>query len=177
MSTRSICSSWFSVLRRIGLAVAALAVLGAMADTSPGLDISKWSGDLQFRTAWETITNGLALRNRHLLVVMMVFRQPGSFFLEYYLNEKGQEFDRRNNLPLGVGGTTSKELSDGDMKKIRQALAVLPEKNQAPPLNQLVILSHWNGTEWVTRTFDRANLPPAVAEIQRVIGERADAKL
>jgi hypothetical protein len=59
-------------------------------------------------------------------------------------------------------------------KVIRWALAELPAKNQTPPMAQLLILNDWNGSRWITRTFDRADCPPAVTTIRRMLGKRFD---
>ncbi len=137
-------------------------------------DVSKWAKEFRFQFAWEASTNSVESRERKLLLSMMVFREPDGFFLQYYLNESGQEYDQYNNLPLGRGGSTGKEMSESAMKVIRRALTELPEKNQTPPMAQLLILNYWDGSRWITRTFDRSDCPPAVTTIRRMLGKRFD---
>ena len=149
-------------------------VRGGTIETGPLPDVSKWSMDFRFQLAWETSTNAVVSQERKQLLSMMVFRETDGYFLQYYLNESGQEYDQRNNLPLGRGGTTGKELSESAMKVVRRALTELPEKNQSPPLAQLLILNYWDGSRWITRTFDRVDCPPAVTTIRRMLGKRFD---
>jgi hypothetical protein len=54
-------------------------------------------------------------------------------------------------------GTGQATKSHRDLILFRKTLARLPSQNQSPPLNDLLVLSYRDGTNWTTRIYDRRN--------------------
>jgi hypothetical protein len=52
---------------------------------------------------------------------------------------------------------------------LRETIRSLPEA-QSPPLENLVVISFPRGERWLTRTYDRTNLPPLVTQVFTTTG-------
>lgn len=90
--------------------------------------------------------------------------------VEYFTGPKGQNYSQMNT-GMGLKGTMGKELKAADLARLQELLRVLPATNTLPPKERLVLLSHRDGTKWITRAFDAGNRPKPLAEIFQLIGE------
>jgi hypothetical protein len=77
---------------------------------------------------------------------------------------------------VGHRGKADRQITASDLDKLRLAIRELPMTNSTPPLNRLVIVSFRQGTNWLTRTYDRQALPHAMHRIYEIIGERPETK-
>jgi len=119
----------------------------------------------------QTNANWNLIRRTNLLTIVYFFRND-AVGLQYFVNESGKEFDVRNVYNFAMEASHQKQLSEDQLKDLRLAIKELPAENILPPIRQLVVVSFKDGTNWITHSYDRTNLPPAMHKIHGVIGER-----
>ena len=102
------------------------------------------------------------------LLALTAFQEH--WVVEYFTGPKGQNYSQINT-GMGLKGTMGKELKASDITRLRELLRDLPATNTLPPKERLVLLSHRDGTNWVTRAFDAGNCSKPLAEIFQLIGE------
>lgn len=76
----------------------------------------------------------------------------------------------------GSQGGAPKQLSEADIKKLREVLKKLPRENASPPLKHLEFVSFSDGTNWVSRFYDRRVRSKALQKVYDIVGEREDLK-
>jgi hypothetical protein len=102
--------------------------------------------------------------------------------LRYIVTENGHTQDSIDDGTGAVRDPRRKRLSKAKVERLRFAVEQLPRTNQYPWLSSLVIISHRDGTNWVTHSYARhrsADDPPeakALRELLEIIGERPEAQ-
>ena len=59
-------------------------------------------------------------------------------------------------------------LPEAQLKALPSAIRELPPTNALPSIDDLVIVSFRQGTNWITRTYDKRNLPKPVERISQI---------
>jgi hypothetical protein len=122
------------------------------------------------------------LQQTNFLVITEFYRMDrlGGDMLRYVVTESGRTL---NYLDDGNGifnDPHRKQLSEVALKQLHAAVDDLPKTNQYPWLASLVILSHRDGTNWVTHTYARSSsdgpAAPALQKALNIIGERPEAQ-
>lgn len=124
------------------------------------------------------------LQQTNFLVVTEFYRMDrlGGDMLRYVVREDGQTLNSIDDGAGAVGDPHRKQLSKAQIKQLRSAVDKLPETNQYPWLSSLVIVSHRDGTNWVThscarhRSADDPPEAPALRELLNIVGERPEAQ-
>ncbi len=107
------------------------------------------------------------------LMTVTSIHKGGTVALEYFTGEKGENYSHRNAW-FAMQNTQGTNLNPAQMNRLRGLLRELPATNAIPPIDRLVLLSHRDNTNWITRAFDNGHRPKALQEIFEVIGERWD---
>ena len=123
------------------------------------------------------------LQQTNFLVVTEFYRMDrlGGDMLRYVVAEDGQAINSIDDCSGAVGDPHRKQLSKAELKHLRSTVDKLSRTNQYPRLHSLVIVSHRDGTNWVTHSYARHRSdddPPeakALRELLDIIGERREA--
>jgi hypothetical protein len=153
------------------------------ADKQSVPDFSGYPPVLGFLSCINLHTNAARnLQHTNLLVVSEFYRMDrlGGDMLQYVVTEGGQTLNYVDNGDGIVNDPRRKQLSEADLRKLRAAIHELPTTNQYPWLSTLVILSHRDGTNWVTHSYARSSTAikeaPALRDILNILGERPEAQ-
>ena len=119
----------------------------------------------------QTNANWNLIHRTNLLTIVYFFRND-AVGLQYFVYDSGKESDVRNVYNFAFEDSHQKQLDETQLQNLRSAIKELPAKNILPPIRQLVVVSFKDGTNWVTHSYDRTNLPPAMHKIHNIIGER-----
>ena len=122
-----------------------------------------------------TQTRAWHSQQNHILAISDFF-MGDDVALEYTVTEAGQEFDVRDVHNWAHQDSHSKQLSGADMKNLGKAIRQLPVDAWMPPRNRLVLVSFKQGTNWISRSYDRQALPDPMRKIYDIIGERFETK-
>jgi hypothetical protein len=124
------------------------------------------------------------LQQTNLLVITEFYRMDrlGGDMLRYVVAEDGQTINSIDDGTGAAGGPHRKQLSKAELKRLRSAVDRLSRTNEYPWLSSLVIVSHRDGTNWVTHSYVRRRVAdgppedPALREMLDIIGERPEAQ-
>ena len=124
------------------------------------------------------------LEQTNFVLVTEFYRMDrlGGDMLRYVVTDNGQVVDSIDNGTGAVADPHRKKLSKAEITRLHSAVEKLPRTNQYPWLSSLVIVSHRDGTNWVTHSYARhrsADDPleaPALRELLNIIGERREAQ-
>ena len=120
---------------------------------------------------------------RHLqdkdILAITEFTNAGSVALEYHISAGWWYGERTNrwSLPREVAGSSIQvssgsgplpRLSEMQRRTLDSAIRELPPTNALPPIDELVIVSFHQGTNWVTHTYDKRNLPIPMRQIYEI---------
>jgi hypothetical protein len=119
----------------------------------------------------QTNANWNLVQQSNILTIAS-FLRADSVALQYSINETGHEFDVRNVYNFALEAAHRKQLDKNQLKELRSTIKKLPAENILPPIKRLVVVSFKDSANWVTRSYDRTNLPPAMHKIYDIIGER-----
>jgi len=86
------------------------------------------------------------------------------------VDRKGVVWTCRDIHSWAYQGTKRRQLSQGLLKRLGEALLALPEGEEKPPLARLLIVSFDRDGRWLTRLYDRDSLPVEVAELYEIAG-------
>lgn len=111
----------------------------------------------------------------NLLVITSYLRPKDSTYLRYYVKTSGRCLDYRDT-GYAIQASNRKQLEAQELQALQGAFRQVPDGCVYPPYERLLIMSYRDGTNWTTRTFDRARLPLAFGKIYEVIGERFETK-
>jgi hypothetical protein len=164
--------------------VSSIALAGDM--ESPPHDLSKECPPvLGFLHCINLHTNvALNLQQSNFLVITEFYRMDrlGSDMLRYIVTEDGQTINYVDDGSGAAGDPHRKQLSMVDLIHLRSTVDKLSSTNQYPWLSSLVIISHREGTNWVThcyarhRSADDPPEPPTLHELLVILGERREAQ-
>jgi hypothetical protein len=121
-------------------------------------------------------TNAALHLQRSNLLMITAFPKDGMFGLEYFVTESGLARDHRNVPGWAIQASHRKELSHEAITSLRAAVRELPAACVSPPVGRLVIVSYHEGTNWVSRTYDRDSLSKPMQRIYDILGERFETK-
>ena len=120
----------------------------------------------------------------NFLVVTEFYRMDrlGGDMLRYVVAEDGQTINSIDDGSGAVGDPHRKQLSKSELMHLRSTVDKLSKTNQYPWLSSLLIVSHRDGTNWVTHCYARhrsADDPPeapTLRELLDILGERREAQ-
>ena len=146
-------------------------------------DFSGYPPVLGFLSCINLHTNAARnLQHTNFLVITEFYRMDriGGDMLQYVVTEGGQTSNYLDNGDGILNDPHRKQLSAAALKTLRTAINKLPTTNQYPWLATLVIVSHRDGTNWVTHSYARSSNDvteaPALRETLSIIGERPEAQ-
>jgi len=106
----------------------------------------------------------------------------GGDMLRYVVAEDGQTINSIDDGTGAVGDPHRKQLSKTELIHLRSTVGTLSRTNQYPWLYSLVIVSHRDGTNWVTHSYARHRAvddppeEPQLRELLAILGERREAQ-
>jgi hypothetical protein len=124
----------------------------------------------------------LNLQRTNFLVISEFYRMDcvGCDVLQYSVSESGQVLDYHDPGDGSITQPRRRQFSQADITKLRSAVSQLPSTNQYSWLSTLVIVSHRDGTNWVTHSYARSSNEiteaPALRQVLDIIGERPEAQ-
>jgi hypothetical protein len=124
----------------------------------------------------------LNLQHTNFLVISEFYRMDcvGCDVLQYSVSESGQVLDYHDPGDGSITQPRRRQFSQADITKLRLAVSELPSTNQRPWLSTLVIVSHRDGTNWVTHSYARSSNEiteaPALRQVLDIVGERPEAQ-
>jgi hypothetical protein len=132
-------------------------------------DMSSYPQTEAFRRYVDGQTNG-APHVQHLLAISE-FSHAGLVADRYELTEHGtQLYESMTIRPegpiFGTGsGPISPKLTETQLKAVASAIYELTPTNALPPIDELVLVSFRQGTNWITHSYDKRSLPQAMRQI------------
>ena len=124
------------------------------------------------------------LQQTNFVVITEFYRMDrlGGDMLRYVVAKNGQTLDSIDDGTGAVGDPHRKHLSKAELEHLRSTVDKLSRTNQYPWLHSLVIVSHREGTNWVTHSYARHRSDddppeePALRELLKIVGERPEAQ-
>jgi hypothetical protein len=180
--------SWDHIMRYIlGILAFLFQVSGVVfaKDKESAPDFAEKYPPLGFLNCINLHTNAARnLQQTNFLVVTEFYRMDrlGGDMLRYVVTENGQTVNSIDGGTGAAGDLHRKQLSKAEVERLRSAVEKLPRTNQYPWLSSLVIVSHRDGTNWVTHSYARhrsADDPPeapALRELLDTLGEWREAQ-
>ena len=97
---------------------------------------------------------------------------PGSprIAIECEINAKGQACCYRSVYNWAAQDSHTIQLTGEEIKEVKESLNELPEPLGSPPVANMLILSFRDGENWITRYYDRLNLPDGIKRICKIAG-------
>jgi hypothetical protein len=131
-------------------------------------DFSGYPQTLAVRTYVASHTNAAWHAGR--IFAMTEFIDGGRIGRKYEVNGAGQQADEQCSVPIPqtFGYTIHAPLPEAQLKALHSAISELPPTNAMPPINDLLIVSFLQGTNWITRTYDRRSLSKAMEQIFQI---------
>jgi hypothetical protein len=156
-------------MRFIFAIFACLALMSARASDQPTApNFSSYLQNEGFRSCLDRQTN--AARHVHHILAITKFSGAGSVANEYELTDGGVRIDYAWSFPPGVavGNANSSRLSETQLKMLISAIRRLPATNASPPIDDLVLVSFCQGTNWVTCSYDKRSPPEVLVQIREI---------
>jgi hypothetical protein len=157
-------------MRLVFVLLLSCGVAPALAGDQPKApDMSSYPQNASFRNYVDTQTNG-APHVQHLLAISE-FSYAGRMAKRYELTEHGaQGYTSMSINPEGPnlgsgGGYYWPKLTETELRAVASAIHELPPTNALPPIDDLVLVSFHQGTNWITRSYDKRALPGAIGQI------------
>ena len=136
--------------------------------TSP--DFSRYPQTEAFRFFVKQQTN--ATRHLQHVFAMTELTNTASVAVMYHVTDRGEQTFDTDRWPIpGIrvgSGWLPPRLSDTELRTLISAIRELPPTNALPPIDELVIVSFHQGTNWITRSFDKRSLPKPMADIYEI---------
>ena len=86
------------------------------------------------------------------------------------INERGVANSVRSVFDWAQQAARSKQLTVEQAAAVAMAIAELPESAKSPPLAYLYVVSFRKHGEWMTRIYDRRQLPAAITKLRSIVG-------
>jgi hypothetical protein len=131
-----------------------------------------------FRMVLQQQTNAAAnlQTEGHLLRMTCYYKPESPVCLRYFVKTNGVARNHRYIWSYATQDSHWSQLDSSQLAGLRSAIDELPTNSVTPPYHRLLIVSYRDGTNWVTRTYDRSAFPPAIGKIYDIIGERFETK-
>lgn len=130
-------------------------------------DYPCYSNVTVFNSLLKFHTNSMSNLQRTNLLKLTIF-YGDVVYHDYCVRENGVN-DLYLSDTLGVKSGPALPVSADGLRTLRSALLALPAKNDSPPAERIFLLSYRDGTNWVTRIFDRENLPKPARQIDEIV--------
>jgi hypothetical protein len=125
----------------------------------------------------------LNLQRTNLVVVTEFYRMDrlGGDMLRYVIAEDGKAINGIDDGTGVLGDPHRRTLSKTELRELRSTIEHMPNTNQYSWLHSIVIVSHRDGTNWVTHSHTRHRSDddppevPALRKLLKIIGERPEA--
>jgi hypothetical protein len=117
---------------------------------------------------------------QHLLVISE-FGDAGLTAKSYVLPKDGKQYYRTVSLsppaklgpPILEGGSQfTPSLDETELSAMASAIHEMPATNALPPVDDLVLVSFHQGTNWVTHSYDKRALPKVIGQIYVIRQDR-----
>lgn len=151
-----------------------LSVFAADKPTTP--DFSSYPQTKYFISSVSAQTNAMRHLQRSNLVAISTFPSKDREVVRYSVTEFGQHGTQHIIYDWAARAGNAKQLSEAELKNLRSAIRELPGESATPPIARLVIVSFRDGTNWVTRSYDRDALPKPMRQIGGIVGEQFELK-
>ena len=86
------------------------------------------------------------------------------------INQQGVAESLRSVFDWAEQDARSKQLTEEQAAVVALTIAELPESAKSPPLGFLYVVSFKNHGEWMTRIYDRRQLPAAITKLHSIVG-------
>ena len=131
-----------------------------------------------FRMVLQQQTNAAAnlQTEGHLLRMTCYYKPESRACLRYFVKTNGVARNHRYIWSYATQDSHWSQLDSSQLAALRAAIDELPTNSVTPPYERLLIVSFRDGTNWVTRTYDRSAFPPGIGKIYDIIGERFETK-
>jgi hypothetical protein len=80
---------------------------------------------------------------------------------------QAEHIDNIHNWARQGGGAG--QLTDEELRGLREAVVALPSSDPPPPLGQLLVVGFSTGLAWTNRIYDRTKLSPEVLRLCRIV--------
>jgi hypothetical protein len=114
-----------------------------------------------------------AAHNTNLMLVVSEFISTNAA-VRYSLTDHWQEHWRTIGFCSGGmqiesgNGPFHHKLREQHIQAMESAILELPSTNAVPPFDELVLVSFRQGTNWITRSYDKRSLPKALRQIDDI---------
>jgi hypothetical protein len=135
-------------------------------------DFSKYPQTAAFCHFLNVQTNAFLHTQESDLLAITSFHRRDDVALCYLVKLNGYDYDVRSCYDWAEQADHEKQLSRADMKRLRVAIGELPATYATPPIERLLLVSFRQGTNWLTRSYDRMAAPEAMLKIYAIIEER-----
>jgi len=86
------------------------------------------------------------------------------------VNERGVAESMRSVFDWEDQDVRSKQLTEAQAAAVEMAIAELPKSAKSTPLGFLYVVSFKKHGEWMTRVYDRRQLPAAITKLHSIVG-------
>ena len=109
-------------------------------------------------------------QDSNFLAMTSSLTPQGSAYYRYFVKLNGQIFQDENRYNWSTEDWRHGQLSDAQFATLTSAIRELPARFDTPPGERLLIVSFRDGSNWVTRSFDKKSPPPSLTNIFNLIG-------
>lgn len=90
--------------------------------------------------------------------------------MQSMVDDKSQVYTVRSVYDWADQASAFRQLTEQQLKSLTTTLEDVPSSSQSPPLAFLVVLTLKHDDSWLTRIYDRRNLPEKVKRIYEITG-------
>ena len=145
----------------------------ARAESSAFPDLSSYPQTDAFKelTGWTQAGGHLGIQEN--ILTISAFFGASDAAVCYSVSKSGNAFTARIVAgPLGaVQNNRWRQLTSRDLTDLEKAIGALPEKNVYPPVGNLLLVAFFKGGNWIERSLDNRDIPPAMRDIYDILGE------
>jgi hypothetical protein len=111
------------------------------------------------------------LNHHHLIFYSSWFLEGNPrVAIQTMINEQGIAESVRSVFDWADQDARSNQLTEEQAAAVAMTIAELPESAKSPPLGFLYVVSFKNHGEWMTRIYDRRQLPAAITKLHSIVG-------
>jgi len=111
------------------------------------------------------------LNHGHLIFYSSWFREGNPrVAIQTRINERGVAESMRSVFDWADQDVRSKQLTEEQAAAVAMTIAELPQSAKSPPLGFLYVVSFKKDGEWMTRIYDRRQLPAAITKLHSIVG-------
>ncbi len=130
----------------------------------------------EWKSGYKDDSGKIVKYSLHHLLVISWFRDGGRTALRYTVTEKGESQDVRSVYNHAEQANHDRQLSPGELTRLKKILTTLPKETSDPPIDRTVHVSYLEDKKWQTVTYDADKLPAAIEQVFDLLGERFETK-